>query len=49
MFIQAGWPKSAAVRELATKIRARVKQGEEEGNVFVFAELKKYIVRSIVI
>ena len=40
---------SAAVRELATKIRARVKQGEEEENVFVFAELKKYIVRSIVV
>ena len=33
------WPPINAVRELATKLKARTKHGEL--NVFLFAELKK--------
>ena len=36
------WPPTNAVRELATKIKTRKKLGEE--HVFVFAELKKFVV-----
>lgn len=41
VFPSEAWPPMAAVRELATKLKAKEKQGET--NPFIFADLRKHV------